>query len=117
MQKSASPKKHKNTECLLIADIALAELIPAGLIAFPLSNTIESDYVSKFFMGNPLVFQEVSAVMHEANIAIIASALAITFPILYKIDSKLYDTIYKPAAKKLQSLLRRQNKNISESFK
>ncbi|MEM0154683.1 MAG: hypothetical protein QW814_02505 [Methanothrix sp.] len=111
MQKS---KRHSNIERLVIADITLAEAVPAELVAKPISERLTYSYLS----SSALSLQANTAYMNHAMIAIQASALIVTLPIIYYIESKLFDAVYEPMTKKLISKLRREKpaKN-SESFK
>ncbi len=111
MQKS---KRHSNIERLIIADITLAEAVPAELVAGPISERLNYSY----FSSHALSLQVNLATLHYANIAIQTAALIATLPIVYYIESKLFDAVYAPAAKRLMSKLRKEStvKN-SESFK
>jgi hypothetical protein len=105
---------HSKVERLIIADITLAEAVPAELAAGPISERLNYAYFSSYTLG----LQVNTAQMHYASMAIQAVALAITLPIAYFIESKLFDAVYKPVTKKLMSKLRKENTvNDSESFK
>ena len=111
MQKS---KRHSNMQRMIIADITLAEAVPAELVAGPISERLNYSY----FSSHMLSFQANAATLRYATMAIQVAALIITLPIVYCIESKLFDVVYAPAAKKLISKLRKEStvKN-SESFK
>ncbi len=111
-------RKHTAIEKLAIMDITLAELVPAELIMKPVNASLEATYLSEHFMGSAVAPQPLIAYMNDINIIIPVAALAIAIPLLYKIESKLYDNVYLPAAKRLSALLRHDRyKKPSESFK
>jgi hypothetical protein len=111
-------KKHSTNEKLAIVNITLAELVPAELISKSASNYIVSSYSKEYFMGNVLSLQASAAYIKDASIIIPVVALAVAIPLLYTIESKLFDKVYVPAAKKLYSMLRHDRyKKDSESFK
>ncbi|MCL4404716.1 MAG: hypothetical protein M1544_03045 [Candidatus Marsarchaeota archaeon] len=115
MQKRTKAQKHSNVERLIVADITLAELSAATVASEPILAKLEP-FETAHLMGNSIQLQVSAAYMHDTSIALFVSALVISFPIIYKIESGLYDRLYKPAGKKLASMLRVHGKN-SESFK
>ncbi len=102
-----SKKKRSNIERLIISDITLAEMIPAELAAIPVTRYVVLNKISESFTGNSISMHAAAASLNSASIIIPITALAITFPIIYGIESKLFDKVYVPAAKKLYSMLRR----------
>ena len=99
---------------MIIADITLAEAVPAELVAGPISERLNYSY----FSSHMLSFQANAATLRYATMAIQVAALIITLPIVYCIESRVFDVVYAPATKKVISKLRKEStvKN-SESFK